>query len=321
MIISKTPYRISFAGGMSDIPSHYNKNGGCVVSTSINKYIYITVNRKFDGKYKITYNQGEEVDSIDDIKHPLIRECLKYTGINHPIEIVSIADVPGGSGLGSSSSFTVGLLNALYRYQGRIVNKYKLAEDACRIEIDILKEPIGKQDQYAAVYGGLNRIDFKSNSVSINPINISNLTYNNLDNNLMLFYTGKSRAAKSIFDSINLEEDKYNIINLSIIAKKMSTELKYSNIGRIPSLLNREWNIKKKIGDITNSKINDYIGTALKCGARGCKLCGAGSDGYLLVYCQPSRQLYVKNSLGLKELPFKFEEKGSRIIYESRERN
>jgi len=213
MIISRTPFRVSFAGGLSDIPTYYKKHGGYVISTTIDKYVYITVNDRFDGKYKITYLKGEESDSIDDIKHPIFRECLKYVGIDKPIEVVSIADIPGGSGLGSSSAFTVGLLNALYRYKGINVNKKKLAEDACNIEINILGEPIGKQDQYAAAFGGLNKYTFEPNYVQVEPINMDNNMYEFLQKNLLLFYTGTTRKSKDVLHNHNNDDSKEKHVN------------------------------------------------------------------------------------------------------------
>jgi len=318
MIISKTPYRISFAGGLSDIPKYYEKNIGKVISTTIDKYVYITVNERFDGKFKITYLKGEEADCIDDIKHPIFRECLRYVGIKDALEVVSIADIPGGSGLGSSSSFTVGLLNTLYRYLGRDVNRCKLAEDACKIELDILGEPIGKQDQYAAAYGGLNYIEFNKKNVEVMPLPIDNTIYNILDDNLMLFYSGKTRKAKDILDKQTIDGNVYNITRLAGISKRMKDELSYCNLNSFASLLDEEWNIKKKTGNVSNDRIDNHINIALENGALGCKLCGAGIDGFILVYCQLSNQDKVRKAIGLRELPFKFDEKGSRIIYENR---
>lgn len=318
MIISKTPYRVSFAGGLSDLESYYKNNIGYVVSTTIDKYIYIAINKMFDGKYKLGYSNNEVVDEIDDIKHPLIRECFRYVDIE-PIGLASTADVMGGSGLGSSSAFTVGLLNALYRYKGIKRNRYSLAEDACKIEIDILGEPIGKQDQYAAAFGGLNMIKFDIDKVSLSPIHIDNEQSLKLQDNLMLFYTGITRRSKEV-----LTDQKKNMDDILPIVRKMTDKAviikEYLNDGLIDNVgytINNEWRLKIQTGKVTNSEIDNYIYKAIKAGALGCKLCGAGSGGFLLIYGQNRYHKSIRKALGdLKELPFRFEELGSRIIYE-----
>ena len=303
---------------MSDIEDYYINNDGCVISGTIDKYVYITINKKFDDKFKITYKGGELVDAIDDIKHPIIRECLRYVGIKKPIEVVSIADVPAGTGLGSSSAFTVGLLNVLYKYVGKRVNKYKLAEDACHIEIDILDEPIGKQDQYASTFGGLNRYIFTHDEVRVQPIPINAQSYNDLEKNLMLYYTGVTRKSKDI---LSKQKENMSVISGSItelcdLANIIYDNLHSSNIDRVGQLLDTVWNIKRNTGNITNNTINKIYYTALENGAIGGKLCGAGNGGFLLLYAKPEVQNVLRQKLKVKELPFRLEEYGSTIIYE-----
>ena len=196
IVTSVTPYRISFAGGISDIGEYFEKHGGHVVSTTIDKYIYITTHRWNEDKYRIIYSEIEEVDNVDDIKHPLIRECIKYVGINEPLEIVSLSSVRGNNGLGSSSSFTVGLLNALYTLKGRHMNPTKLAEDACKIEVDIVGESVGYQDQYASAFGGLNSIIFKKDSVTVHPIFLDDDILNKLQDRILLFSTNIEEAVQ-----------------------------------------------------------------------------------------------------------------------------
>lgn len=318
MIISRTPYRISFAGGLSDLESYYSQRIGQVISTTIDKYIYITISKSPTNRYRTIYKQIEEVTDINKIQHPLIRECLKYVGIDEPIEIVSLADTVGGGGLGSSSSYTVGLLNALYRYMGIRTTKCKLAEDACKIEIDILKEPIGKQDQYAAAFGGLNKICFYKDRVGLNPINIDNNIYLKLQNNLLLFDTGITRKASSVLT--NQKENMNNILdivtNMTDISENIYEELTSNNLDNIGNLMKKEWDLKKLTGNVSNEYIDKLIDISLSSGALGSKICGAGSGGYLLVYCDIDKQDNVRKDLSdLTELKFNFEEEGSKIIY------
>ena len=317
IIISSTPYRISFAGGMSDIPEYYNKYDGYVISTTINKYIYIVVHKWDEDKFKLSYSNSEEVDSVDDIKHPIIRECLKYMCITEPMEISSFGSVKGSSGLGSSSAFTVGLLNALYKYLKKPVNRYTLAEDACKIEIDTLGEPIGKQDQYIASYGGFNGITFTKDKVFMNPISINTDTLSLLNNNLMMFSTGIRRKSGNILSKIDITKSSDYIGLIKSIAYDMSTDLTNNKTKTFGKHLFNAWECKSKISGISNTEIDDMYNKSLNNGALGGKILGAGGGGYLLLYCEEKFQDKVRLALcDYNELKFKFEDYGSKIIYE-----
>lgn len=321
MIISKTPFRISFCGGGTDLREYYLKRQGSVVSSTINKFMYVTVNNFFDkDKIMLKYSRTELVKSIDRIRHPIIREALKMTGIVRGIEITSMADIAGATGLGSSSSFAVGLLNALYAHLDEYKSPKELARDACKIEIDLLKEPIGKQDQYSAAYGGFRHILFnQDDSVSSEIIVIPKSLKEEMENNLMLFYTGITRKTGDI-----LSEQKKNTKNRMELLDKMrelSFELRDSltkkDITRFGELLHRNWEYKKRLASkITNPLIEKYYNTALKSGALGGKILGAGGGGFLLFYCEQARQnAVIKNLKSLRHIPFRFEPHGTRIVY------
>jgi D-glycero-alpha-D-manno-heptose-7-phosphate kinase len=319
MIISKTPFRISFAGGLSDIGDYYQKNYGAVTSTSIDKYVYLIVNKRFGNDVQINYSKAEIVQDVSQIQHPMVREALKLVNINSNIEITVMSDIPARTGLGSSSSFAVGLLNALYAYKGKDMDAERLAQEACRIEIDILKEPIGKQDQYASSYGGLNYIRFNSDeTVDINPINMNKEKFEELDNNLLLFYTGITRYASSILnESKNKMEEYRNYVDqLRDLAKDVETALKQGDLTGFGRLLHKGWTYKKKTGNVTNPQIDKYYDKALKAGAIGGKILGAGGGGFLLLYCEESYQEKVRKSLsGLKEVIFNLKSHGSKIVF------
>lgn len=321
MIISKTPFRISFCGGGTDLRAFYMYEPGAVTSTAIDKYMYITVNKKFDNTIRVGYSKTENVKNVESIKHDLVREAMKMTGVTEGVEITSMADIHSrGTGLGSSSSFLVGLLNALYAYKGMHKSAEFLAQKACEIEIDILKEPIGKQDQYIAAYGGLKYIKFDSSeNVFVQPIICNKEVMEELQQNLLLFYTGLKKKANKI-----LHEQKENISNKREVLSKMAAlagGLKDSiNEGRLDSfgkLLNENWRYKKELASgITNPTIEGYYRKALKAGATGGKILGAGGRGFLLVYCEKEKQKKILNALGnLRLINFRFEPQGSRIIY------
>ncbi len=324
MIISRTPLRISFVGGGSDIPSFYTKNKGAVISTTIDKYIYIAVSKQFDKRIIISYSKNEIVKKVSDIENNLVREALKLTGIKNGIHITSISDIPSeGTGMGSSSAYLVGLLNALYAYQGKYVNAEKLAQEASRIEINILKKPIGKQDQYIAAYGGLQYLQFNSdNSVFVDPVIYYPETKATLENNLMLFYTGITRSADTILENQNnnmIEKKNYQKIMIEMvrITDKMKKDLDNNNLKTFGLLLHKNWSLKKKMSKgIATSQIDEWYNTARKNGAIGGKILGAGGGGFLLFYATPKNQTKIKKSLpGLIHLPFKFEPQGSKIIF------
>ena len=323
MIITRTPFRVSFAGGGTDLAAFYRRESGVVVSTAIKKYMYITVNRRFDSSVRVSYSQTEIVGNAQEIRHPIVREALRLVGIDGGIEIVSIADIPAGTGLGSSSSFTVGLLNALWAYTGKLKSADELAQQACRIEIDILGEPIGKQDQYIAAHGGLRHIRFNPDeSVFVNPIICGSRCQKVLEQSLLLLYTGASRDAKSI-----LGEQKANTHKADKFAslKKMRDLAQETyrcltggasprELGR---LLHEGWLLKKELaGGITNGAIDEYYEKALAAGAYGGKVSGAGGGGFLLLVTPSQKRQSVRRVLSqLQEMEFAFEPEGSKIIY------
>ena len=317
MIISKTPLRISFAGGGTDLPSFYRFNDfGAVLSTSIKSYIYVTIKKHtpfFNERFRLNYSETELLDKVEDIKNPIIRECLKFLEIDDRIYISTIADVAGSSGLGSSSSFCVGLLNALYRYKGEMVSRGRLAEEAAYIEIDILKRPIGKQDHYAAAFGGLNYIRFNSDeSVSVKPIVIKAQTVEKLCSCLLSFWTGISRPAESILK----EQDSKNRRNTEILifmreqAERLMKLLYDSNFSsdKFGKIIHEGWQMKRKLASkISNSTIDRFYSIARKNGAIGGKISGAGGGGFLNVIAHEAAHEKIKNALkqaGL--LPCKF---------------
>lgn len=322
MIITKTPFRVSFAGGGSDMPSFYKEHGGCVLSTSINKYMYILVHPYFDEKVTLLkYSQNERVEDIKDIQHSILRCVLNEKQIKG-VEITSTADVPSGTGLGSSSAFTVGLLHTLACYEGKYMSKGRLAEEACQVEIDKLGNPIGKQDQYAAAFGGLNFISFhKDGSVSVEPIIMNGDKMKELQDNLVMFYTGLTHDANSILaeQKKNIVEDfkkTENLLAMCDLAREMKTSLEHNEINDFGKYLNEGWMKKKELaGGISNPLIDELYTKALQNGATGGKLLGAGGGGFLLFYCDRDKQDNLKAKLGLKEFPFKFEHDGTSVVY------
>lgn len=321
MIITKTPFRVSFCGGGSDISDFYKEYGGCVLSTTINRYMYITLHPYFDEKKTaLKYSKNEIVDNVKDIEHSIFRTVLLDKKISG-VEISSTADVPSGTGLGSSSSFTVGLLHTLYCYIGKYVSKEELAEEACNVEICKLGNPIGKQDQYAASYGGLNFISFrKDESVSVNPIITKTDTLNNLQDNLIMFYTGLKHDANQILreqkKNISKESMINNLLKMCELTKSMKRSLENNDLSDFGDILNESWIRKKELsGSITNNIIDDIYSAAIENGAVGGKLLGAGGGGFFLFYCPKDKQKKLKEVLKLKQLDFKFEHDGSSVIY------
>ncbi|MEE9399128.1 MAG: GHMP kinase [Dehalococcoidales bacterium] len=323
MIITRTPFRISFVGGGTDLPEFYRVMPGAVVSTAINKYMYVVVNPRFTDAIRVSfYSKTEIVDTVDEIQHPIVREALKLVGISKGIEIASIADVHAGAGLGSSSSFAVGLLNALYAYNGTLKSAEELAREACHIEIDILGEPIGKQDQYITAYGGFRYLQFNSDeTVFTEPIIWPKENTEQLTQNLLLLYTGNVREASHI-----LAEQKENTRQGSKMdslekLRDMAFELKRqlnnnASPGILGEFLHEGWLLKKQLANsISSDQIDGYYEKALNAGALGGKVSGAGGGGFLLIYCPKEKQPRVTESLGLRELKFSFEPEGSKIIY------
>lgn len=324
MIITKTPFRMSFCGGGSDLPIFYRKHGGCVLSTTINRYMYITIHPYFHpNKTALRYSEIEIVDNIADIHHSIFRHVLQDKGVSG-VEISSTADVPSGTGLGSSSAFTVGLLHTLYCYNSKYVAKEELAREACGIEIDKLGNPIGKQDQYAAAFGGLNFINFnRDDSVTVEPVITRTETKAALERNLIAFYTGLTHDANVILDDQQRrcsDEDKTRtMLRMCDIAKDMKQSLENNKLNGFGECLHEAWLLKKKMSEkITVPEIDELYDYALRHGATGGKLLGAGGGGFLLFYCEDYRQSYFLKAMsdkGFKPFPFKFEHDGTSVVH------
>jgi D-glycero-alpha-D-manno-heptose-7-phosphate kinase len=324
MIISRTPLRISFAGGGSDLPAFYQHEPGAVVSTAINKYIYININRKFDHQIRASYSVTEIVDHIDELKHELIREALKLTGLEKGIEVTSISDVPSyGTGMGSSSTYTVGLLNALYAYNGRHAGAERLANEACWIEIDKCGKPIGKQDQYIAAYGGLQYIQFNPDgTVFVDPIVCSRDTRQTLERRLLLLYTGITRSANNVLEQqkANTERDedaRTRLRAMTRMAQQLRETLCADKLDSFGEMLHEAWVMKRGLASaISSNQIDSWYETARKHGALGGKILGAGGGGFLLLYAPTDRHDAIAAALPeLERISFHFEPQGSKIIY------
>lgn len=324
MIISRTPLRLSFVGGGSDLAAFYRCEPGAVVSTAIDKYIYITVNKKFNSKIRASYSITEIVDSVDELRHALIRETLKLVGLEGGIEITSISDIPSqGTGLGSSSTYTVGLLNALYAYKGQYVGAERLAREACQVEIKRCGKPIGKQDQYIAAYGGLQYIQFNPDeSVFVDPVICLPETKRGLQGGLLLLYTGLTRSGDSILaeQMCNTESNGGRREALCMMvgwARELREALTANDLGYFGKLLHRGWLKKKELASgISNPKIDEWYERACRHGAIGGKIAGAGGGGFLLLYAPPGRHGDIMKALPeLQPVSFCFEPQGSKIIY------
>lgn len=321
MIITKTPFRVSFCGGGSDMATFYKQYGGCVLSTSINKYMYLTIHPYFDEKKTaLRYSQIEVVDDIKDIKHSIFRQVLNDMNVSG-VEISSTADVPSGTGLGSSSAFTVGLLHTLNCYKGKYVSKEDLAAEACRVEIEKIGNPIGKQDQYAAACGGLNFIEFrKDDIVTVSPIIMDREVKEKLQNNLVMFYTGITHDANVILaeqkKNITAEDKAKNLIKMCDLARDMKKALEENELSDFGKILNEGWMRKKELASgVSSPKINELYDLAMANGATGGKLLGAGGGGFLLFYCEKDNQDKLESALGLKKFPFKFEYDGTSVVH------
>jgi D-glycero-alpha-D-manno-heptose-7-phosphate kinase len=324
MIISRTPLRISFAGGGSDLPAFYQHEPGAVVSTAIDKYIYITVNKKFDHRIRASYAVTEIVDSVDELKHELIREALRLVRLDGGIEITSISDIPSqGTGLGSSSTYTVGLLNALYAHTGRRVAAERLAREACRIEIERCDKPIGKQDQYIAAYGGLQYIQFNPDgSVFTDPIICRPETKQKLQERLLMLYTGMTRSANGILQEqqANTEQDRNRrqaLRTMTQLAQELRESLCRNDVEAFGEILHQGWLMKRALASgISNDHIDAWYERSRRHGAMGGKILGAGGGGFLLLYAPRERHREILSSLPeLRVIPFRFEPQGSKIIY------
>ncbi|MCC7429710.1 GHMP kinase [bacterium] len=321
MIITQTPLRVSFAGGGTDLKEFYELHEGSVISTAIDKYVFVIVKERFDDKIYLNYSTKEIVDSVDEINHDIIREAMKLVGIKSGIEITSLADIPSsGSGLGSSSSFAVGLLNALYAYANNPQTPEKIAQDACKIEIEILKKPIGKQDQYIAAYGGLRKFVFKKDGTVDNFVpNLTSEQKRRFGSQVLLFFTDLTRKADSI-----LEEQQRVTVSKQDALLMMKSQvdeifayLEEDSFHKIGSVLHEGWLLKKSLtSKISSTSIDAMYKTAREFGALGGKICGAGGGGFLLTYCRREEQTKLRKGLSdFKEMPFMLEDSGSKVIF------
>jgi D-glycero-alpha-D-manno-heptose-7-phosphate kinase len=321
VIIVQTPLRISFFGGGTDFPAYYRAEGGCVLSTAIDKYIYVTIKRRFDEKLRIGYTRTELVDSVGEVQHELIREALLCTGIQQGIEITTMGDIPAGSGLGTSSAVTVGSLHAMHAYQNELVTMDRLAQEACAIEIDRLGKPIGVQDQYIAAFGGLRFIEFLPDGrINCERVCLPPEKYRELDENLLLFFTGITREADGI-----LTEQNHNVVDnrqilgeMKRIAVHARDEFMKGNLDALGPLLDESWTLKKQLASkITSQYLDEIYQAARQAGASGGKISGAGGGGFLLLFCRPGKRDAVRKALpNLREVPIRLEPGGSKVIFQ-----
>lgn len=323
MIITKTPFRMSFVGGGSDIGSFYRLEKGAVLSTSIDKYMYLTVHKRFDDSIRVCYSVTEEVNKVSQIKHPLVRETLKLLSIEGGVEISSNADVPGkGTGLGSSSSYTVGLLNALYSYKGEQISKEKLAIQACEVEIEKCGEPIGKQDQYAASYGGLKLYEFMPNDeVNVVPVESTKDFLKLFSDSILVFYTGETRSARGILSEqtkLSSRKDKRLVLRrMAEFAYQFKDEIEKENLTNLGGLLKENWNLKKSLTNrISNNTIEEIYSLGLENGAMGGKLLGAGQAGFIMFLAHKKHHKNITKALNkLRKVDFGINSKGTEVIY------
>lgn len=323
MIISRTPLRVSFCGGGTDIDnfSMNEATGGRVVSLAIDKYVYVAMNRRFDDSIRVSYSSTENVRSVGEIDHDLVREAMRVTGIESGVEITTIADIPGrGTGLGSSSSVTVGLLNAMHAFEGRNPTKKQLAEEACRIEIDVLGAPIGRQDQYAASFGGINSITFGDNGVIVDPISLDAEVVDGIAEKFSLVYTGMTRSASEVLseDPTNEEEAIERLREIRAQADSAAMLLASGDLESLGTLLNEAWLLKRGTSTrVSNSSIDKLYERLIRTGVKGAKLLGAGSGGFFLVFGDPSLRGTLSEELGNENriLPMGVDFSGSKIIH------
>ena len=322
MIISRSPLRIPLGGGGTDLPSYYKKKGGFVISVAINKYVFISLGESFNKKYILNYAKLEKSNSINNIKHPLFRETLKYFNIKKPLHLSSHADIPSGTGLGSSGCFTVTLVNILSKYKKLNLSKKELAEIACHIEIERLKEPVGKQDQYVASFGGMHEYVFnKNNTTEVNKLKIDKKFITKLEGSMALFFTGYTRNS---YDILNIQDKKTKLLDKQMIKNLdqikefgylVKNSLLTKNLGEFAMIMREHWKIKKKrSNNISNKKINYYHDMALDHGALSGKLIGAGGGGFLLFVYKEKSSLDILEKHGLQRVPFKFDLGGTEIL-------
>jgi D-glycero-alpha-D-manno-heptose-7-phosphate kinase len=327
MIITRTPFRVTLGGGGTDLPSFYKDHGGFILAAAIDKYMFLNVNAPIvDDKIRVRYTSSEMVDHIDDVKHTLAREALRYFGVTSGIEIVSIADIPAGTGLGSSSSYLVGLLNALHTLLQDQATPQKLAEEACLIELEVLKKPIGKQDQYMAAFGGLTTLDIDPDGrVCVTRLDLDVDLVESLEHNILMFYTNEMRDATSILrkqDDATRAKDRAVVNSLreiKDIGLEIGDAISSGNLRRFGELLDVHWQSKKRLAaGISNPQIDAWYELAKKNGAVGGKISGAGGGGFLMLYCEDNkaRLREAMRAAGLRELKFRFDFEGSKVVFD-----
>ncbi|HLY17886.1 MAG TPA: hypothetical protein VKR61_11725 [Bryobacteraceae bacterium] len=328
MIITRSPLRISLGGGGTDLPSYYREHTGFVISAAIDKYVYITLHETFSQELLIKYSQMEHVEEVDQVKHPIVREALRLVGVGPQpfLEIVSMSDIPAGTGLGSSGSFAVALLRALHAWKRNLIPRQDLAEQACHIEIDVLHEPVGKQDQYIASFGGITCFQFLPDGhVDVAPLQLAGETLANLEDNLLLFFTGFTRSASAILeeqDTRTRRRDADMISQLHVV-KQLGCEskeaLERGDLGRFAELMHVHWEHKKaRSRSMTNSSIDEYYELARRNGALGGKLIGAGGGGFLMLYTEDKTRLrHAMRNAGLREVRMRFDFQGTTVLAQS----
>ncbi|MDO8616034.1 MAG: galactokinase [Dehalococcoidia bacterium] len=325
MIVTRTPFRIPLGGGGTDLPSYYSQHGGFIVSAAINRYVYIMLNLRFEDSIRVSYSQTEIADCADQVDHPIVREALKLLGLNCNLEIVSIADLPAKTGLGSSCSFTVGLLNALHALKREHVPLEELAEEACHIEIDRLREPIGKQDQYIAAFGGITCLDIdREGGVRPYALNLPGDVVQELENNVMVFYTGIKRSASEVLSAQAraAQEGDPRVLEALHVIKEIGREVKRAleagDLDRFGSLMDEHWQVKKRLSDkVSNGEIDAWYETARSNGALGGKVMGAGGGGFFMFYCPNGHKGRLREALtaeGLRELRVGVDFEGSKVL-------
>jgi D-glycero-alpha-D-manno-heptose-7-phosphate kinase len=314
---------MSYVGGGSDLPAFYREELGAVLSTSIDKYMYIALNKKFDGRIRISYTKTEDVDNRTQIEHPLVKEALNLLDIEGGLEIASMADIPSkGSGLGSSSAYTVGLLNALYAYKNQFAPKEKLARQACEIEIDRCREPIGKQDQYAAAYGGLNLIRFHPDeTVSVDPVICKPEILHRLEESTLVFFTGRTRSASAVLaqqsKDLAANDRKVLMRRMVQLSFELKTELEAGSLDNFGEILDENWQLKTQMtAGISDSQIDNWYRAGMANGASGGKLLGAGNGGFMMFYAPPERHDQIRSKLSdLEQVKFRFDRSGAQIVH------
>lgn len=327
MIITRSPLRITLGGGGTDLPSYYREHGGFLIAAAIDKYVFVTVMRPFTPGIYLKYSKLEHVEHAKDVQHPIIRESIQLLDFKTPqLEITTLADIPAGTGLGSSGSFTTALLKALHTHKKDLVHPRELAEQACSIEIDKLGEPIGKQDQYIAAYGGVTCFEFKKDgNVAAWPLKISHETLYNLEDNLLLFFTGYSRSASSILkeqDDKSKKKDTSMIDNLNFVKElgyRSKEAFESGDFQEFARIMREHWDFKKKrSGAMSNSHIDELYALAVKSGALGGKLIGAGGGGFLMFYTEDKKRLrHAMTQAGLEEVRFRFDFEGTKVVVQS----